>query len=405
MTYSDYFRRHLTQLKEEGRYRVFIDLERPSQQAPYALWRHEKGVDKVVVWCSNDYLSMTHHPHVMEAFQKGAQAYGVGAGGTRNISGTAHAHVQLEQTVADLHNKEAGLIFSSGYCANEAAISALAMNLPNCLVLSDEKNHASVIQGIRNSRAQKQVFSHNDMDDLEEKLKQQDVNRAKIVIVTSIYSMDGDRAPLCDVAFLCKKYKALSYVDEVHAVGLYGPTGAGLLSELGLEDHIDVIQGNFAKAYGVVGGYIAARADLIDYVRSCAAGFIFTTSLPPAVALAAQASVTFLKEESEIRARFWENVKYLKNQLAKTSLPVIQNDGHIVPILVGGAVCCKNISDVLLEKYKIYVQPINYPTVKKGQERLRLTVTPAHTHQHIDQLVKALQEIFSGHQALKTMAA
>lgn len=394
MQYTKFFQQQLDLLKNEGRYRTFADLERPMGESPHAIWRHDGKEDRVTVWCSNDYLGMSHHPQVVQAMMAATEKFGTGAGGTRNISGTAHAHVLLEKTVAKLHQKEAGLIFSSGYCANEATISALAAHLPGCVVFSDEKNHASVIQGIKNSRAQRVVFKHNDMVDLEEKLQSIPLDVPKIIIVTSVYSMDGDIAPLGQICALAGQYRALSYVDEVHAVGMYGPRGAGLIAALELEHRVDIIQGNFAKAFGVVGGYIAASSGVIDFVRSFASGFIFTTSLPPAVALAAQTSVELLMTDQKIRQKFWMCVSALKKALAKTDLPVVHNNSHIIPILVGDALRCREISERLLYDHKIYAQPINYPTVPRGSERLRLTITPAHTHDDIQHLVMSLCCIF-----------
>lgn len=392
MPYTHIFQNQLTTLKREGRYRFFVDLERIVGKAPFALWNSPDGTKKEVnVWCSNDYLGMTQHPEVVASMEEAVRQYGVGSGGTRNISGTAHPHVLLEKTVAQLHHKEAGLVFTSGYCANEAAISSIASFLPDCLIISDEKNHASVIQGIRNSRAEKVVVDHNDMKHLEAVLKAAGRDRPKLVIATSVYSMDGDIAPLKEICALSREYHALSYVDEVHAVGMYGSQGAGVLSAIG--ETADIIQGNFAKAYGVVGGYITGSAPLVDFIRSMASGFIFTTSLPPAIATAARASVEHLRIDQTVRARFWNRVEKLKAELAKTDLPVVENDSHIVPIVVGEAALCKEICDRLLLEHQIYVQPINYPTVPRGEERLRLTITPAHTDEHIMQLVEALQEV------------
>jgi len=395
MQYDQFFENYTNKLRQEGRYRIFADLERVVGKAPYAYWHHAAGVDEVVVWCSNDYLGMSHHPDVVSAFAEGAQKYGVGSGGTRNIAGTAHAHVLLEESIAQFHHKEKGLIFSSGYTANEAAVSTIAGNLPNCVVFSDEKNHASIIQGIRSSRAPKIIFNHNDLSDLENKLAALPLDQPKLIVFTSVYSMDGDVAPVAGICDLAKKYGALTYIDEVHAVGMYGDDGAGITSQLGLRHQVDVIQGNFAKGFGVVGGYIAGSAPLIDFVRSAAAGFIFTTSLPPATALAARKSLEIIQSGRDLRAQFWERVHYFKQQLAKTHLPHQLTDSHIVPIVIGHAKHCRDISDILLQQHKIYVQPINYPTVPVGQERLRITVTPLHTHAQIDALVETLASLWS----------
>lgn len=395
MQYDQFFENYTDKLRQEGRYRIFADLERIVGKAPYAKWHHKDGTDEVVVWCSNDYLGMSHHPQVISAFIEGAQQYGVGSGGTRNIAGTAHAHVLLEESIAHFHHKEKGLIFSSGYTANEAAVSSIAGNLPNCVVLSDEKNHASIIQGIRSSRAPKIIFNHNDLTDLEKKLACLPLEQPKLIVFTSIYSMEGDIAPVAGICDLAEKYGALTYIDEVHAVGMYGEDGAGITSQLNLRNRVDIIQGNFAKGFGVVGGYIAGSSALIDFVRSAAAGFIFTTSLPPATALAARKSLEIIAAGKTLRTQFWERVHYFKQQLAKTHLPYQQTNSHIVPIIIGHAKHCRDISDILLQQHKIYVQPINYPTVPVGQERLRITVTPLHTHAHIDALVETLSSLWS----------
>jgi 5-aminolevulinate synthase len=394
MPYDTFFDHYLQSLKSEGRYRVFIELERLVGKAPLALWHHDQTTEEVVVWCSNDYLALSQHPDVIEAMVFAAQAYGAGSGGTRNISGTAYPHVTLEKSIAAFHKKEAGLLFSSGYVANEAAICTLASHLPGCVVLSDEKNHASMIQGIRHSRAEKAIFRHNSMEDLEACLQQIPMDRPKLIVFTSVYSMDGDVAPVGDICALAKKYQALTYIDEVHAVGMYGPTGAGVSEILGLQDQIDLIQGNFAKGFGVVGGYITGNQNLVDFVRSAASGFIFTTSMPPATAAAVLQSLELIQNGQELRAHFWRQVQYFKGQIAKTSLPYRETTGHIVPVVIGNAALCKEICDRLLIEDKIYVQPINYPTVPVGQERLRITVTPAHTRDHIDQLLTALQRVY-----------
>ncbi|WP_232224318.1 5-aminolevulinate synthase [Candidatus Paracaedibacter symbiosus] len=395
MQYDKFFATYTDQLRQEGRYRVFADLERIAGKAPYANWHHDGLIEEVAVWCSNDYLGMSHHPEVVSTFVEGAQKYGVGSGGTRNIAGTAHAHVLLEETVARFHQKERALIFSSGYTANEAAVSSIAGNLPSCIVFSDEKNHASIIQGIRSSKAPKIIFKHNDLEDLEQKLASLPLDQPKLIVFTSVYSMDGDIAPVAGICDLAKKYGAFTYIDEVHAVGMYGEDGAGITSQLNLCGRVDVIQGNFAKGFGVVGGYIAGSKALVDFVRSAASGFIFTTSLPPATALAAKKSVEVIQTGQDLRAQFWDRVHYFKQQLAKTNLPYQQTNSHIVPIIIGHAKHCRDISDILLLQYKIYVQPINYPTVPVGQERLRITVTPSHTHAHIDALVDALSALWT----------
>jgi 5-aminolevulinate synthase len=392
--YNAFFKEKLQALKLENRYRVFTNLERLVGEAPYALWHQNGEQRKVVVWCSNDYLGMSHHPEVIDAFCKAAHEFGVGAGGTRNISGTHNKHVKLEQTVACLHNKESGLIFGSGYAANEATLCALGEGLPDVVFLSDDKNHASMIKGIRHSQAEKLVFRHNDLYDLEQKLSSIDINRPKIIAFVSVYSMDGDISPVQKICELAEKYNALTYLDEVHAVGIYGPRGEGIAGQLGLSDKIDIIQGNFAKAYGVIGGYIAASHEIVDYVRSYASGFIFTTSLPPAVAAAAKKSIEILAEDSSYRENLWQNVFLLKSLLRKTTIQFNDSASHIVPVIVGDAALCKELSQELLENFSIYAQPINYPTVPKGQERLRLTVTPSHTAEMIYELVDALEKVW-----------
>ena len=393
--YKALLKEKLQPLKAEHRYRVFTNLERLAGQAPYALWHKDNIAKKVIVWCSNDYLGMSHNPRVIDACAKAVMKYGAGSGGTRNISGTNYNHVTLEKTVADLHQKDAGLVFVSGYAANEASLCALGEGLENCVILSDEKIHASMIQGIRHSRAEKQVFRHNDINDLREKLACFDRSQPKIIAFVSVYSMDGDIAPIKEICDLAREYNAFTYLDEVHAVGIYGKKGEGIAGSLGISDRIDMIQGNFAKAYGVVGGYVTGSEDIVDYIRSYASGFIFTTSLPPAVAAAAQKSIEILKDDPSYREKLWVNVDALKARLRKSSIRFVDSKSHIVPILVGDAYLCRLLSQNLLEKYSIYVQPINYPTVPRGQERLRLTITPAHTLVMIEELVSALEAEWS----------
>jgi len=395
MTYDHIFLQHLQSLKAEGRYRIFADLERLVGEAPYALWHSPEGIKRVIVWCSNDYLGMSHHPDVIKAGTDAAERYGAGSGGTRNISGTAHSHVLLENEVANLHGKEKGLIFTSGYIANEATISALGQALPNCVVLSDEKNHASIIQGIRAARCERRVFRHNNLDDLRANLSSLDPKRPKIIAFISVYSMDGDIAPIENICDLADEYNVLTYLDEVHAVGLYGPQGAGVAAQLGLQNRIDVIQANFAKAYGIIGGYITGSNSLVDYVRSTASGFIFTTSLPPAVVAAIHKSISILRNDNNLRTQLWQRVTLLKKLLEKSSIPYQSASSHIVPVIVGNAAECQRVTDILRQEYGIYVQPINYPTVPRGQERLRLTVTPNHTPQMIQELTDALEDIWN----------
>ena len=390
MPYDNFFEQELNVLKSEGRYRVFADLERHAHNSPVATWHSANGPKPVVVWCSNDYLGMSHHPSVIEAAVQATKAYGAGSGGTRNISGTAHLHVELERTIADLHEKEAGLVFTSGYVANEAALCTLAKGLPNCVAFCDEKIHASMIQGISHSRVPKHVFSHNNLDELRQQLEQYDKEQPKLIAFVSLYSMEGDFAPIEVICDLAKEYNALTYLDEVHAVGIYGKGGAGLANALNQHHRIDVIQGNFAKAYGVIGGYITGSKSLVDYVRSLASGFIFTTSRPPMVASAATTSIKVLQEADELREKLWANVNLLKSLLAKTQVNYHNTPSHIVPVVIGDAKACKDFTDALLHDFGIYVQPINYPTVPRGEERLRLTVTPFHTKEMIHDLVNAL---------------
>jgi 5-aminolevulinate synthase len=390
MSYDNFFEQELNVLKSEGRYRVFADLERHAHNSPVATWHSANGPKPVVVWCSNDYLGMSHHPSVIESAVQATKAYGAGSGGTRNISGTAHLHVELERTIADLHEKEAGLVFTSGYVANEAALSTLAKGLPNCVAFCDEKIHASMIQGISHSRVPKHVFSHNNLDELRQQLEQYDKEQPKLIAFVSLYSMEGDFAPIEVICDLAKEYNALTYLDEVHAVGIYGKGGAGLANALNQHHRIDVIQGNFAKAYGVIGGYITGSKSLVDYVRSMASGFIFTTSLPPMVASAATTSIKVLQEADELREKLWANVNLLKSLLAKTQVNYHHTPSHIVPVVIGDAKACKDFTDELLHDFGIYVQPINYPTVPRGEERLRLTVTPFHTKEMIHDMVNAL---------------
>jgi len=396
MDVNAYFRKTLAELHDAGNYRVFADLERHSGNFPRATRHREDGtVHDVTVWCSNDYLGMGQNPVVTQAMKETIDKCGAGAGGTRNISGTNHYHVLLEQELADLHGKDAALIFTSGYVSNWAGLSTLGSKIPGCIIYSDALNHASMIEGIRHSRAEKRLWKHNSPEDLDRLLSQDDPDRPKLVAFESVYSMDGDIAPIAEICDVAEKHGALTYLDEVHGVGLYGPRGGGVAEREGLMDRISVIEGTLGKAFGVMGGYITASADLIDFVRSFSSGFIFTTALPPAIAAGAAASIRHLKDSQMERMRHQQRVAQVRARLDAAGVPHMPNDSHIVPVMVGDAAKCKWISDLLLDNYGIYVQPINYPTVPKGTERLRLTPTPLHTDADIDHLVNALNDLWS----------
>ncbi|MCA6263333.1 5-aminolevulinate synthase [Phenylobacterium sp.] len=395
MDYKAAFTDALDKVRSEGRYRVFADLKRHRGRFPNATWTRPDGsTSEVVVWCSNDYLAQGENPVVLDAMKAAIDEAGAGSGGTRNISGTTRYHVELERELADLHGKESALLFTSGYVSNEASLSTLYKILPGLIVFSDALNHNSMISGIRGGRGPRQIFRHNDLAHLEELLAAADPAAPKLIAFESVYSMDGDIADIPGTVALAKKYGAMTYIDEVHAVGMYGPRGAGVCERDGVMAEIDIIEGTLGKAYGVMGGYIAADAVIVDAIRSYADGFIFTTSVPPAVAAGAVASIRWLKEHNEVRVKHQERAAALKARMEAAGLPVMPSVSHIVPVLVGDPVHCKLISDILLEEHGVYVQPINYPTVPRGTERLRFTPSPAHTDEMMDHLVRAMEKLW-----------
>ena len=394
MDFDALFQTQLDALKEDGNYRIFAELERQAGKFPRARCHDEDAPDQVTVWCSNDYLGMGQNPAVINAMKGAIDAFGAGAGGTRNISGTNHAHKQLEAELADLHHKEDALLFTSGYVSNWAALSTLGARIPDAVILSDELNHASMIEGIRHSRANKVLWRHNDPEDLDRKLAALPANCPKIVAFESVYSMDGDICPMKEIVEVAEKHGAMTYLDEVHAVGLYGPRGGGISEQEGLQDRITLIEGTLGKAYGVVGGYITGSEALCDFIRSFASGFIFTTALPPAVATAAQTSIRHLKQSDQERILQRERVAYLRKRLDQEGIPHMDNPSHIIPVMIKDPVKCRMIADYLMQQYSIYVQPINYPTVPKGTERLRFTPGPLHSIDDIEHLVLALKELW-----------
>ncbi len=405
MDHEAFFRQQLDGLRAEGRYRIFAELERRSGSFPKATRYDGDDQSEVTVWCSNDYLGMGQNPAVIDAMHKALDKCGAGAGGTRNISGTNHYHVLLERELADLHGKESALLFTSGYVSNWAALGTIASKLPKCVVFSDALNHASMIEGIRQSRAEKHLFAHNDPEDLDRKLAQVEPGRAKLVAFESVYSMDGDIAPIAEICDVADKHGAMTYLDEVHAVGLYGPRGGGVAEREGLMHRLTLIEGTLGKAFGVVGGYIAASTALCDFVRSFASGFIFTTALPPAIAAGALTSIRHLKTSDAERLTQRDRVAKVRARLDAAGIPHLRNPSHIVPVMVGDPIICKQITDTLLRDWSIYVQPINYPTVPRGTERLRITPGPLHSDADIDYLMEALTTIWARLGDMQKLAA
>ena len=394
MDYDGIFSNAIAGIKDEGRYRVFMDIERKNGDFPSAIWHAEAGEKEIVVWCSNDYLGMGQHPDVIKSMKDAIDKVGTGSGGTRNISGTHHYHVMLEEELADLHDKEAALLFTSGYNSNEASISTIAKLLPGCILYSDKLNHASMITGVLGGKCEKRIFRHNDVEHLEQLLSNDDPKKPKIILFESVYSMDGDFAPIQEFCDLADKYNCMTYMDEVHAVGMYGPRGGGVAEELGLMDRVDIIEGTLGKAFGLMGGYITASKNIVDCVRSFAAGFIFTTSLSPTITAGALASVRHLKNSTIEREVHQERAATLKTKMRMASLPVMPSNSHIVPLLVGDPIICKQVSDMLLNEYGIYVQPINYPTVPRGTERLRFAPNPLHNDDMMEHLVTSLKAVW-----------
>ena len=391
-SYLNTLESEIDKIKEEGHYRVFNNIERKAGQFPKATRHYNGQSEEIDVWCSNDYLGMSQNRNVITAMQSAAEKLGAGSGGTRNISGTTNFHIQLEKEIAQLHKKERALAFNSGYSANESALKSIISAFDNCLVLSDELNHASLIEGIRSSKKEKAIFRHNNVKHLKEILKGVDFSRPKIIVLESVYSMEADFAPLEDIIEVAQENGALIYLDEVHAVGLYGPNAAGVADAKGLSEHIDIINGTLAKAFGLAGGYIASSDTIIDFVRSFSKGFIFTTSMCPAVAAGSLESIQQVKKNPQLRDTFFENVEFVKNELRKSAIPFLDSGSHIIPVLIGDSKLCKEISDYLLNQHQVYVQPINFPTVPKGTERIRITPTPCHSQESTEKFVEALKD-------------
>jgi len=394
MDYKSFFSDSLNRLKKSGEYRIFRNIERIAGSFPNAKFNDSIKKENIVVWCSNDYLGMGQHPFVLEAIERSMKEFGAGSGGTRNISGTSHSHIALENEISEIHEKESSLVFTSGYVANDASLSILGSKLNNCVFFSDEKNHASIINGIRNSKAEKLIFKHNNIKHLETLLKKVDINRPKIIVFESVYSMDGDFTPIKSFVKLAKKYKALTYLDEVHGVGLYGLHGGGVAQEQKIMHEIDVINGTLAKAFGLIGGYVSSNKNIIDFIRSYSPGFIFTTSIPPSIASGALASIRYVKNNQQLRDKLKEKCLLIKEKLLAANIPFLKTKSHIIPIIIGDSKLCKNAADELLEKHKVYLQPINYPTVPRGEERLRITPSPLHTDQMINELINALKFVW-----------
>jgi 5-aminolevulinate synthase len=394
MNYHTFFAAAVDRLQDEQRYRVFANLERISDRFPYAVWHSPTGRREVVIWCSNDYLGMGQHPKVIRAMIATAARHGTGAGGTRNIAGTSYPLVELEQELADLHRKDAALVFTSGYVSNQTGIATIARLIPDCLILSDALNHNSMIEGVRQSGCERLIWRHNDLDHLEQLLRAAGAERPKLIVFETLYSMDGDVAPVQRICDLAERHGAMTYADEVHAVGMYGARGAGIAEREGVMHRIDVLEGTLAKPFGGMGGYIAGDAALIDAVRSYAPGFIFTTALPPPICAAATQAIRHLKSSTWERQRHQEQAAKVKDLLAMAGLPVMQSETHIVPVMVGDAQNCKAASDLLLNDYGIYIQPINYPTVPRGAERLRITPSPYHNDALVDALCEALVDVW-----------